>query len=361
MEKRYRIIISGKQLYKEIEISPEHKSLRFGTGLNCDVRVRRGLFFEPVELLFARDENGEWSVLCSDNLYIYVDEVRKLMSIPIHHGMEVEFRYQKTEGTVLNIQFVMDFDYEQKEYNRRYDIASLPTISIGTNPSNQLVLSGPYMNNDNIVLHKKNNEYELKIISTKYGVSHNGNLVADQALIRNGDFFAVANYGFFYKNGCLYTQQNLPIGENGLTHTDSTRRGNYPKFNRNTRVLTKINDEKIEILDPPPIPKKPKNDLIGRLLPSLSMVLISVVMASGGRDFVLFSLVSSVVGIVTGVRGVRNAKKDYKKEKKDRVKKYTNYIDRKKNEIDQARQEEKDILCDKYISERQDIGRLKNF
>ena len=29
MEKRYRIIISGKQLYKEIEISPEHKSLRF--------------------------------------------------------------------------------------------------------------------------------------------------------------------------------------------------------------------------------------------------------------------------------------------------------------------------------------------
>ena len=55
MEKRYRIIISGKQLYKEIEISPEHKSLRFGTGLNCDVRVRRGLFFEPVELLFARD------------------------------------------------------------------------------------------------------------------------------------------------------------------------------------------------------------------------------------------------------------------------------------------------------------------
>lgn len=366
MEKRYRIIISGKQLYKEIEISPEHKSLRFGTGLNCDVRVRRGLFFEPVELLFARDENGEWSVLCSDNLYIYVDEVRKLMSIPIHHGMEVEFRYQKTEGTVLNIQFVMDFDYEQKEYNRRYDIASLPTISIGTNPSNQLVLSGPYMNNDNIVLHKKNNEYELKIISTKYGVSHNGNLVADQALIRNGDFFAVANYGFFYKNGCLYTQQNLPIGENGLTHTDSTRRGNYPKFNRNTRVLTKINDEKIEILDPPPIPKKPKNDLIGRLLPSLSMVLISVVMASGARGegggaFVLFSLVSSVVGIITGVRGVRNAKKDYKKEKKDRVKKYTNYIDRKKNEIDQARQEEKDILCDKYISERQEIGRLKNF
>ena len=361
MEKRYRIIISGKQLYKEIEISPEHKSLRFGTGLNCDVRVRRGLFFEPVELLFARDENGEWSVLCSDNLYIYVDEVRKLMSIPIHHGMEVEFRYQKTEGTVLNIQFVMDFDYEQKEYNRRYDIASLPTISIGTNPSNQLVLSGPYMNNDNIVLHKKNNEYELKIISTKYGVSHNGNLVADQALIRNGDFFAVANYGFFYKNGCLYTQQNLPIGENGLTHTDSTRRGNYPKFNRNTRVLTKINDEKIEILDPPPIPKKPKNDLIGRLLPSLSMVLISVVMASGGREYILFSLVSSVVGIVTGIRGVRNAKKDYKKEKKDRVKKYTKYIDRKKNEIDQARQEEKDILCDKYISERQEIGRLKNF
>lgn len=361
MEKRYRIIISGKQLYKEIEISPEHKSLRFGTGLNCDVRVRRGLFFEPVELLFARDEKGEWSVLCSDNLYIYVDEVRKLMSIPIHHGMEVEFRYQKTEGTVLNIQFVMDFDYEQKEYNRRYDIASLPTISIGTNSSNQLVLSGPYMNNDNIVLHKKNNEYELKIISTKYGVSHNGNLVAEQALIRNGDFFAVANYGFFYKNGCLYTQQNLPIGENGLTHTDSTRRGNYPKFNRNTRVLTKINDEKIEILDPPPIPKKPKNDLIGRLLPSLSMVLISVVMASGGREYILFSLVSSVVGIVTGIRGVRNAKKDYKKEKKDRVKKYTKYIDRKKNEIDQARQEEKDVLCDKYISERQEIGRLKNF
>lgn len=53
------------------------------------------------------------------------------------------------------------------------------------------------MNNDNIVLHKKNNEYELKIISTKYGVSHNGNLVADQALIRNGDFLCCGKLWIF--------------------------------------------------------------------------------------------------------------------------------------------------------------------
>ena len=124
MDKRYRIIISGKKLYKEIEVSPESKVIHFGTENTCDVRVRKDLFFEPVELTFSKDVQGQWSVMCSDNLYICVDEVRKMMTASVQHGTDLLIKYQKSSSDALYLQFLIDFDYEYKEYNRKYDISS---------------------------------------------------------------------------------------------------------------------------------------------------------------------------------------------------------------------------------------------
>ena len=109
MDKRYRIIVSGKKLYKEIEVSPESKLISFGTESNCDVRVRKDLFFEPIELTFSKDIQNQWKVMCSDNLYICVDEVRKLMTVPIQHGTELLFKYQNSSSDALYIQFLIDF------------------------------------------------------------------------------------------------------------------------------------------------------------------------------------------------------------------------------------------------------------
>ena len=88
MSARYKIIISNRNFYKEIEI-PEHiESLSVGTGIACDVRLHKDMFFGQLELSFTRSEDDSWSVICSDNLYITVGDVRKLVTKRLKHGDE---------------------------------------------------------------------------------------------------------------------------------------------------------------------------------------------------------------------------------------------------------------------------------
>lgn len=361
MENRYRIIILSKNVYKEIEVSPEYNIVKFGTGNNCDVRVRKTLFFEPVELVFSKKEDGSWGVTCSDNLYIYIDEVRKLMTIPVEHGTELLFKYQQSGGDALRVRFMIDFDYEKKEYDRRYDISALSAVSIGSAPDNNIVVGGRYTRNDKVVLKRERDGMVLVVQATSYGVYHNGNPAGERTKIYNGDFFSIGDYSFFYKDGNLFTQNRSELKERGVNYVIETKRRHYPKFNRNTRVITLLDDTKIEVLDPPAIPKKPKNNLFPRLLPSLIMVVTSIVVGFGGGYFILISIASAAAGIVTAVMGVREAGREYKKQFNDRITKYRAYIEKKKDELNLARTEELDVLKKNYISQTEEMDKFKKF
>lgn len=359
MENRYRIIVLSKSIYKEIEVSPESNLVKFGTGNSCDIRVRKDLFFEPVELVFSKREGGDWIVTCSDNLYIYVDEVRKLMSVPVRHGTELLLKYQQSGGDALHIQFLIDFDYENKEYDRRYDISALGSVSIGSTPENNIVIGGRYTQNDRVVLKREKDGMTLTVWETSYGVYKNGNPTGKKTKISNGDFFSIGDYSFFYKDGKLFTQNRSELRENGINYVVSTKRGHYPKFHRNSRVITLLDNTKIEVLDPPAIPKKPKNNLFTRLLPSLIMVITSIIVGLGGGYFILISIASAAAGIVTAFIGVREAKKDYKKEFNERITKYKAYIQKKREELNAARTEELAVLRENYISESEEIDKFK--
>ena len=56
-----------------------------------------------------------------------------------------------------------------------------------------------------------------------------------------------------------------------LSFADHPNPGSYPKFNRNTRIKPVVCTDKIEVLDPPAAPQKPKENLFQQLLPSLGM------------------------------------------------------------------------------------------
>lgn len=361
MENRYRIIIAGKKVYKEIEVAPEDTIIRFGTGSDCDVRIRKDLFYDPLELVFTKDEQGIWNIMCSENLYISVDEVSKLMTLPLHHGKELMIRHQNLATNAFHITFLIDFDHEKKNYNRRFDISSLNTITIGNQPDNNITINGIYICGDKVVLQRQNRTLLLQTVSTQYGVYHNGCIVQDHAVIQEGDFFSIANISFCFRGNCLFTQNSNEIQGNGVNSVDSTDRGIYPKFRRNSRIKKIADDTKIEILDPPAIPKKPKNNILSRLLPSLVMVVTSIVVGMAGGYFILISLVSAGAGVVTAIISMRDANKDYKKELKERIDKYNTYISKKRNEITQARTIELDELQEKYISEDQEIDNLKRF
>ena len=45
MDNRYKVIISNKNLYKEIELTADTEELKVGTGIDCGVRLYKDLFF----------------------------------------------------------------------------------------------------------------------------------------------------------------------------------------------------------------------------------------------------------------------------------------------------------------------------
>ena len=45
MNNRYKITISNNNIYKEIELDQECQQLKVGSGIDCDVRLRKELFF----------------------------------------------------------------------------------------------------------------------------------------------------------------------------------------------------------------------------------------------------------------------------------------------------------------------------
>jgi S-DNA-T family DNA segregation ATPase FtsK/SpoIIIE len=88
MENKYKIIISNKNLYKEFELPTDRREIKVGTNVGCDFRFHRDLFFEQIEIIFVKNVEA-WSLICSDNLYVSVGDSRKLMTIPLKHGVDL--------------------------------------------------------------------------------------------------------------------------------------------------------------------------------------------------------------------------------------------------------------------------------
>ncbi len=362
MDSRYKIILSNrnKNIYKEIELPAEAVRLAIGTGMNCDVRLHKSLFFEPVELVFAKD-GGRWLMSCSDNLYLSVGDVRKIISQPMEHGDTVTVKYQASDTEVFTIDFLIDFSSGTIRYERSIDLAAVRGFTIGSAANANIAIGSPYVEGDIIRADRQGDSLRLEVVRSRYGVYLNGNRISRSAEVKNGDFFEVSDFFFYLKDGMLLTQIRGDMRVNGLAYTDRPLPDTYPMFNRSTRLKHAISEDPIEILDPPTKPQEPKNNLLIRLLPSLGMIIACGVMAFFGRSMILFSIISGGMGVITSVLTLREGKKEYKQGLEDRVEKYTAYIDRKREEIEAERQAEKTAMEELYISQTAEEERFGQF
>ena len=122
MDSRFKLIIANNNIYKEVELAPDARQLKVGTGIACDVRLRKEFFFGQIELLFVKNDRG-WSVHCSDNLYLSVGDVKKLMTKSLDHGDVLEIKYQESDNLAFSLDFLIDFDDGKKKYERVIDLA----------------------------------------------------------------------------------------------------------------------------------------------------------------------------------------------------------------------------------------------
>ncbi len=345
---RYKITLSSNTLYKEIELAPDAQQIKVGTGIDCDIRLRKELFFGQFELLFVKN-GSDWSVHCSDNLYLTAGDIRKLMTKKLIHGDILEIKYQESDNLVFTMDFLIDFDDGKKKYERIIDISGLPSLTIGSSVNSDIVIGGEYVKDDALILSKNTEGFIVDIKNTTYGVYINGKKAKSKDIIKEGDFLSISDYFFYLKDDKIWTQIREELIVNSINYIDKPEQNSYPKFNRNTRIKTVVCDDKIEILDPPAKPQKPKNNLFMRLLPSFGMLIAAGVMAFFGGAMIIMSAISGAMAIFTTIMSIKEGNKDYKVSSAERIEKYNAYITKKKGEIQQCRDQERNELEELFV------------
>lgn len=361
MKTRYKIIISNKNLYKEIELSPETEYARIGTEIDCDFRLHRDLFFEPVTITLNKKDD-RWFMICSDNLYISTGDVRKLITKELKHGDNISIKYQNSNNELFNLEFDIDFNDGNIKYERAFDVSACSTITIGTDNISNIVIRSNYTHNDNIVLKRNGANFVLSIKNTFNGVYHNGQLARNGERINNGDFLSLSDCFFYLKDNKLWTEKGTLVSSSSIRYVDNPEVNIYPKFERSTRIQTTLSDEKIEILDPPAKREKPKDNLLMRLLPSVGMLAAAGVMAAfGGATMIIISGISALMAIITAFISLRQNKKEHKIAEKTRIDQYNKYIEDKKTEIERKRDSELANLEDIYLSPQREEENFLEF
>lgn len=364
MEYQYKVIISNRTVYKEFEIQPDMDRVKLGTGSSCEFRLNPEAFFTGIEMEFRK--NGKsWNLECSDDVYFSRGDMRKLLSTEVRHGDVLSVCYASTGNEAFELRFLIDFEARVPDYNYYLEITG--TIDIATDATADIILNSKFSSDSKIRLTLNGTQCQLEEIVSEYGVYLNGRKLMNKTELKDSDFFSVAEFHFYYKDRKIFfDRENLKVA-NGEMKEVSTHTNNfhYPLFNRNTRIKKQLSDEKIEILDAPAIPKKPENNIVLTLMPTVAMLALMIVvrgvMNTSGGSYIIFSICSMGLGIVTSILGFVSGRKQYKRECAERIRKYTNYIEKKKLEVATERQEELDSLNEMYCNVQQDIDTAMHF
>lgn len=366
MNSRYKVILSNNNIYKEIELSPELDTVIIGTSPESDIRLRRDLFFEPIEIILRRS-NGGWGVFCSDNIYLSQDDIRKILSQDLEHGDKIQVKYQKSNGVVFDISYMIDFDYEKREYDIEIDVSSISQLKIGGASDCDLICRDEYLENDSLLFVMTKTGPLITDNSSKYGVFVNGKRISNQQKLQDCDFFSIAGLSFYYKKNKLYTSSSNKLDLKSIPHKKRRKHSThfqYPQFNRNSRIQYKIPEETIEIQQATQNPKRPKKNIVMSLIPSIVMLAMTILLRGvlgGGGAFVIYSAISMGIGIVMSIASFILDGREYKKTCIKRVEDYSKYIDEKKRAIEELRAEELRIRDLIYESTENSINEVDHF
>src|SRR5699024_8170731 len=144
---------------------------------------------------------------------------------------------------VFKMEFLLDFDNVNQPYDCKFDLSDVEQITIGDNGSSNIILNSPYVQGDKLRLTRKDTGWNLTEEKSLYGIYINGiKLQTKSCILKDYDFFSIANYHFFYKNNTLYTSVDGAMIIKGIQYFQEEKEGilKYPLFNRNTRIKTVI-------------------------------------------------------------------------------------------------------------------------
>jgi S-DNA-T family DNA segregation ATPase FtsK/SpoIIIE len=363
-----KIVFENKSIFKEFEIKEDIDRFSFGTELGNNVRLQKDRFFENFSLEFYK-VSGTWNVRASDNVYLSLGSPKKIRGKDLVIGEVVGIRYANTNTEFFSFYLDYNFDFSDFDYDREISIKDTETINIGNSADSQIRI-GSFRPGDSVSLRRAGDGYEIGADRSEYGVLVNGNKTeGGKTEIGDGDFFSVGNFSFLITGGKIRTSARDSIEVFGLPEDISGQSRSvlaYPHFNRSSRIKPVIPEETLKILEPPAKPEKQRSNILMSLIPMLGMVAMMLVMSnmmggSGGGSYMIMSMGMMGVGVIGSVAAAIFQKKEFKKKVRERKEKYTNYIDRKREEFQQVRDHEKAILLDIYMPMEKNIEAVRDF
>ena len=344
----YRLTIYGTNIYKEVQIGEQMKSLSIGTDRECQIRFVRDHFFTDFRI-DMENRNGSYVLFCSDSVSFRSEtgSGEKLRSLEV--GDRVAVCYADSGVEFFYLDFSIDFGNIQDNYNLRINVPTDGKFTIGAANGCDIFIQDKLMGNDYITVNAVSGGYQVDISHARYGVSVNGFLIRRSSIgLVHGQFLALYGHIFYFDGSAWYTCDNGQITTQFQTQQIRLQNNHfrYPRFIRNARQQYVLPDTKLEVLPPQAVPAENNSDIWGSVLPmAVSMIVMIAVrsmMGSNGMYMIYFG-VTMGMSVVMSVVSYFKSKKKHKKDLADRIEKYNSYIDGKEEETQRLRQEEREV------------------
>ena len=261
-----------------------------------------------------------------------------------------------------------------------YQITADGEYTIGTEPTQNIMLNGQNIGKEHAVLIKEGNTLTVRSKDENIGIYVN-NYKVDQKILENGDIIFIMGYKIItlndyviingYVNGVGINSPNivkrdLPNYQSELAKTvdddNAELYGENDYYSRSPRFVTTIGEENLKIDSPPGKTEPDNTPVIYTIGPMLTMAMSSVVSAStsimtalNGNGTITTILPTAVISITMLTSTIlwptlmRNyTKKKQKAQEELRQQKYIEYLAEKRNQIEQMRINQIQVLTENF-------------
>jgi len=363
----YKITIYGNRLYKEIKLQNElQHGFKIGTARECQIRFLKERFLTDFVIQISREEE-QWVVIANDSIYLKRNgEIKEKIQYLMHRDI-VTVCDNQSDSELFTMDFAVDFEEQNQDYNRKIFCADKNEITIGGAEGCTIRVRHPLLEGEVLQLKRNGEFWQADSSKCMYGVMVNGYYSnSDLMMISEGSIFSINGFSFYYSGGYLFTSNSFHIITSMPMEALYAQKNhlNYPKFIRSARQRYVIPKEKINILPPSAKPEEKKKNLLLSMAPILaSMIMMFLMRMTMGRNllYVLLCIGTSAVSIVISIVNYRSDGLDYKKKSVKRENDYNRYIAQQEEKILRFREKERRISQQKIPSVEQELKFVEDF
>ena len=317
---------------------------------------------------------GEWRLCTSEDYHIFMDKERINTAVPLKN--EASFRLV----TAANDKIVVFAHTVKKPFTdyQKYNISGMSEITIGRNDRNVIIYNNhDLISGEHAVMRHTGGGWEIFNKSSN-GIYVNGTCIRNSRLLQFGDYINIIGLHMVYMNGFLAIDSE----KNGVSIRPGTLvpavlkeedEKSVPEtfdsepvrktFHRAPRAIPSIENEAVEIEDPPKQQKGRRQPVLLTIGPSFTMaipmlmgcllMIYSARQSGGGTGLFMYSgLVmagsSAIVGVFWAVLNMRYQNRVERENDEQRYEAYKNYLVRKKDEIHDKYEHNQNALREMY-------------